>query len=212
MSPRLATAVRGLAMPLAVATLATASLSAWAGMAAARASGAAGEGVNAPIAVDEAGGEDLEVPNDEAEEEEFLELPAEPSSGAGAQGAGAGGGSTASAEGQVASASEAAVRLSSLRLERASASALAHHAVHASQIRFAFALSGPAKVRATLARASNSAGEVHWRDLPDSLTLTGAAGVNHAHLHGGRELARGEYRLALIAGRGAARSILIRIK
>ena len=145
----------------------------------------------------------------EGEEEEV----AEGTSVAGPTGssASAGGVSGEGLAGGGGGAGEAGARISSLKLVRASASALAHRAVHASEIRFAFTLSAIARVRVRLARASSRAGEVRWHVLPDTVALSGVRGLNRARLHGGNALLAGEYRLTVAAERGSARSILIRV-
>ena len=146
----------------------------------------------------------------EGEEEEEV---AEGTSAAGPTGTSASAGGV-SGEGLAAgsgSAGEAGARISSLKLVRASASALSHRAVQASEIRFAFTLSANARVRVRLARASSRAGEVRWHVLPDTVTLSGVRGLNRARLHGANALPAGEYRLTLAAARGGARSILIRV-
>jgi hypothetical protein len=107
---------------------------------------------------------------------------------------------------------EAPVRVSALRLVRASASALTHREVRASRVRFEFTLSAASEVHVTLARASDRAGEVRWRALPDSRTLTAARGSNRARLHAANVLSAGEYRLTVRADDGAARSVLIRVR
>jgi hypothetical protein len=143
------------------------------------------------------------------EEEEVMEgTGAAGPTGASARAGGVSGESVAVEGG---SAGEAGARISSLKLVRASASALAHRAVRASEIRFAFTLSANARVRVRLARASSRAGEVRWRALPDTVTLSGVRGLNRARLHAGNALLAGEYRLTVAAARGRARSILIRV-
>ena len=103
------------------------------------------------------------------------------------------------------------VRVSSLKLVRSSAEALAHRAVRVSQVRFAFTLSAAARVRVVLARASDDAGEVRWHALRDTVTLGAARGRNRARLRASGVLSPGEYRLTLLAARGNGRSILIRV-
>lgn len=144
----------------------------------------------------------------EGEEEEVAEGTSVPSpTGTSASAGGVSGGEVAG-EG---TGSEASAHVSSLKLVRASASALSHRAVHASQIRFAFTLSADARVRVRLARASSRAGEVRWHLLPDTVTLSGVRGLNRARLHASNPLPAGEYRLTVAAARGSARSILIRV-
>ena len=145
----------------------------------------------------------------EGEEEEVAEgTSAAGATGSSASAGGVSGGGLAADNG---SAGEAGARISSLKLVRASASALSHRAVQASEIRFAFTLSATVRVRVRLARASSRAGEVRWHVLPDTVTLSGVRGVNRARLHGANALPAGEYRLTLAAARGGARSILIRV-
>jgi hypothetical protein len=168
----------------------------------------AGEGVKAPVVE---AGEANEIVEAEADVEEGEEGERRfAGAGGGANTAGGAGGFK---EGPAASAAEAAgrVRISSLRLLRTTVTALAHRAVRASQVRFAFTLSAPARVRVRLARASNRAGEVRWRALPDSVTLAAARGVDRARLHAANVLGAGEYRLTLIAYHGNSRSIIIRV-
>jgi hypothetical protein len=145
----------------------------------------------------------------EGDEEEVAEGTA--TAGPTGTSASAGGVSGEGAAGNRGSTSEADAHVSSLKLVRASASALSHHAVRASEIRFAFTLSTSVRVRVQLARASSRAGEVRWRVLPDTVTLTGLQGLNRARLHAANALPAGEYRLTVAAARGSARSILIRV-
>jgi hypothetical protein len=146
---------------------------------------------------------------DEGEGEEEEEV-AEGTSAVGATGTSVpAGGATGEA---LADEGEAGARVTSLKLVRASTSALSHRAVRASQIRFEFTLSATARVRVRLARASSRAGEVRWRVLAGTFALSGARGINHARLHATDPLPEGEYRLSVATARGSARSILIRVR
>jgi len=148
----------------------------------------------------------------EGEEDEVVEGSGSSSPSRTSASSGSGYSEAPTVEGSAASAGEADVRISSLKLVRTSAEALAHRAVRASQICFGFKLSASAHVRASLARASNRAGEVRWRALHDTVTLSGARGSNHARLRAANELGPGEYRLTLAPAEGIARSLLIRVR
>ena len=151
------------------------------------------------------GGEGIEAPFLEGEEPEEAE----------AAGASAGASSAASVgENEVFAPSVSQVsqvRLSSLKLARKSVAAMAHRAVHASQVRFAFTISAAASVEVRLARASARAGEVRWHTLADSLTLSAVRGSNHGRLHAANLLRAGEYRLTLSVTPGISRAIIIRV-
>jgi hypothetical protein len=121
-------------------------------------------------------------------------------------------GTTGAPAGRKAHAGRLVARLSGLRLARASAAALAHHAVPASKIRFTFSLSTAAKVHVTLARAVSQKGRVHWRGMADSLTLAAPGGRNRGRLRAANMLVAGRYRLTLRASRGGSRSIIIHVK
>jgi hypothetical protein len=159
-------------------------------------------GANGETSLD---GEVIEAPFLEAEEAEEAE----------AGGASAGASSAASVgENEVFAPSlgqAAQVRLSSLKLARRSGAAMAHRAVRASQVRFAFTISAATSVQVRLARASARAGEVRWHTLADSLTLSAVRGSNHGRLHAANLLRAGEYRLTLSVTPGISRAIIIRV-
>jgi hypothetical protein len=134
----------------------------------------------------------------EAEEEEEAEVELEegPDGGPGGHAAHAGAGR---------------VTLSGLRLTRATVAALSHRHVRASQIRFAFTLSSPDKVRVRLARARSREGHLNWSAMADSVTLAAPRGRDRGRLHAANVLAAGGYRLTLSARRGDSRSLIIHI-
>lgn len=129
------------------------------------------------------------------------------------EGAGAGAGTLTQGYGARPTAGGAAlVKLSDLRLTHSSAAALEHPAVRASEIRFAFALSAGAKVRARLAKDLAHGARAHWHALADSVTLAGVRGHNRARLRASSVLPAGVYRLTLTPLRGPGRSLVIRVK
>jgi hypothetical protein len=116
------------------------------------------------------------------------------------------------AGGHTAHAGAARVRLSRLRLTRATVAALSHHNVRAAQIRFSFTLSSPDKVRVRLARAHSRTGHVHWSAMADSVTLAAARGRDRGHLYATNVLVAGSYRLTLSARNGGSRALIIHIR
>jgi Subtilase family len=103
------------------------------------------------------------------------------------------------------------LRLTGLGLTFRAMLALNHPRPKASLVGFSFLITGPARVRVTLARRARVHGHVRWLNLPDSLTLGARAGRNSARLRGHNALASGAYRLTLAPAHAAARSILFRI-
>jgi pyruvate/2-oxoglutarate dehydrogenase complex dihydrolipoamide acyltransferase (E2) component len=100
------------------------------------------------------------------------------------------------------------VRLSHLALTAHASAAIARGLPTLSQVAFAFDLSGPAHVRATLSRLLTAHGRTRWVATTGALTLTAARGRNHTHLRGSATLAPGSYRLTLTPAHGAAVSIV----
>ena len=109
--------------------------------------------------------------------------------------------------------SAAIPELSALTLTRAALLALAdaRSRVGISAVAFSFILSMPAKVRVTLAKRVVSHGRRRWQTLPDSLTVSGAGGRDHARLSARGRLAPGLYLLTLTPAPGLARSITLRV-
>ena len=103
--------------------------------------------------------------------------------------------------------------LSGLSLTRGSILALNSVRPRVSQVRFAFTLSGPARVRVrvTLAKLIRARGHTRWRVLPASLTIAANVGRNSHRLGARNALAPGRYRLTLTPAHGAARSIVFQI-
>ncbi len=161
---------------------------------------------------EEGGAEDGSEPTAEAEGPETVALAEAENEDAELEEGGGGGTVTQGYGAQPTAGGAALVKLSDLRLTHSSAAALEHPAVRASEIRFAFALSADAKVRARLAKDLAHGARAHWHALADSLTLAGVRGRNRARLRASSVLPAGVYRLTLTPLRGPGRSLIIRVK
>jgi hypothetical protein len=98
------------------------------------------------------------------------------------------------------------IRLSDLVLTLSALIALNRSHPHISQVDFAFAISAPARVRASLAERVRAHRHARWQML-GSLMLSASAGRNSRRLSGHRTLTAGNYRLTLTPSGGAARSL-----
>jgi hypothetical protein len=100
------------------------------------------------------------------------------------------------------------VHLSRLALTAPTSAVIAHGLPTLSQLAFAFDLSGPAHLRATLSRRLTAHGHTRWVAVTGALTLTAARGSDRTHLRGRSTLSPGSYRLTLTPSRGASLSIV----
>ncbi len=104
------------------------------------------------------------------------------------------------------------VVLSGLALTARASAAVAHGLPTVAQVAFAFDLSGPARVRVTLARLLTAHGRTRQVAATGALTLAAAGGRDSARLRGSATLAPGSYRLTLAPVQGAARSIVLSVR
>jgi len=139
--------------------------------------------------------ERLKIAETQAEEEEEEE-------GNGASGHGRHGGKTSGRP------RGGTVRLSRLALTARASAVIARGLPMLSQVAFAFNLSGPSHVRATLSRLVMAHGRARWAAATGTLTLTAPAGRDRSRLRGRAKLAPGSYRLTLAPAHGRARSIV----
>jgi hypothetical protein len=102
---------------------------------------------------------------------------------------------------------KARVRLTGLALTAGASAAIARGLPTLSQVAFAFTLSAPTRVRATLSRQVLVHGRPRWVSAPGALTFAAGGGRRHAHLRGHGTLAPGRYRLTLSPARGGAQAI-----
>jgi Subtilase family len=100
------------------------------------------------------------------------------------------------------------VRLSRLALTARSTAAFTRGLPSLSGVAFAFNLSGPSHVRATLSRLLIVHGHARWATAAGALTLTAPGGRDRSRLRGRATLAPGTYRLTLTPAHGRARSIV----
>ena len=98
--------------------------------------------------------------------------------------------------------------LSTPALTRTATAALSHGRPHASRVAFAFTLNVAARVRVSLAKRVTAHGRTRWQTLPDSRTIAGLAGRDHAHLSAPGTLAPGRYRLTLAPMGGVGRGLI----
>ncbi len=104
------------------------------------------------------------------------------------------------------------VRLTRLVLTARTSAVIARRLPTLAQVAFAFTLSAPARVRATLSRQVRLHGRRRWVSARGGLTLAVAAGRDHGHLWGHATLAPGRYRLTLSPAHGGARSIVFALR
>jgi hypothetical protein len=86
---------------------------------------------------------------------------------------------------------------------------LAHRRPPASVVGFAFTLSAPAKVTVTLVKQTSDTAHKRWSTLPDSLTLSLAAGHTVRTLKGHNRLSPRRYRLTVKPSGGRSRAIYL---
>ncbi len=111
-------------------------------------------------------------------------------------------------KGKDSSAGGRTVRLSSLALTARASAAIARGLPALSQVTFAFDLSGPTRIQATLSRLlTTHHGHARWVAATGALTIAAEQGRNSAHLRGSTTLTPGSYRLKLAPAHGAARSL-----
>ncbi len=101
--------------------------------------------------------------------------------------------------------------LSGLSLTHGAIATLSRRRPMAFQVSFAFALSAPARVRATLAKLVRTHGHLRFRTLPYSLTIAAKKGRSSAHLRARSALAPGTYLLTLTPAHGVARSLTLHV-
>jgi hypothetical protein len=141
-------------------------------------------------------------------------------SAGGSAGAGAGGSANTSqtgaaspskAAGPSTATGKATIKLSAFALTPSALLSLRSLRPKASELGFAFTLSAPARVRATLAKLVRVHGHNRWVSVPGALTFAAAKGRNHHHLTSRDSLAPGRYRLTLTPQNGSARSIVFQV-
>jgi Subtilase family len=103
---------------------------------------------------------------------------------------------------------KAHVRLTGLALTARASATIARGLPTLSQVAFAFTLSAPARVWATLSRRVLVRGRPRWVAAPGALTFAAGGGRRHAHLQGHGTLASGRYRLTLTPAHGRAQSLV----
>jgi hypothetical protein len=105
----------------------------------------------------------------------------------------------------------APIGISHILLTPTANEAISHGWPQVASIAFAFTLSDPATLEATLSKFVHRHRHSRWQILRDSVAITGRRGANHARLQAPGRLAPGLYRLRLRPVRGDAGSLLIRV-
>ena len=103
------------------------------------------------------------------------------------------------------------IKLSAFALTPSALLALSHGSAKVSSIHFAFSLSAPSRVRATLAKLVRVEGGERWEPVPGALSFIALKGRNRKSLTARDALAPGRYRLTLTPEHSGARSIAFEI-
>jgi hypothetical protein len=102
--------------------------------------------------------------------------------------------------------------LSRLTLTRSAKAALARRHPRLSKLGFAFTLNAATRVHVMVYRYARVHGHMVWKAVSSPLTIAAGGGAQSRRLGGGATLPAGRYRLTLAPERGAAKSIVFRVR